>query len=107
MDTGHRFLVRDLSPAFGSDFDPFAGTGFSPGGPGGAQGFNAQSEEYEDLLKAGVIDPTKVVRSALQNAASVAALLLTTEAMVADKPEENGGGGLPGGMPGGMPDMGM
>ncbi len=68
----------------------------------GSQGFNARTEEYEDLVKAGVIDPTKVVRTALQNAASVAALLLTTEAMVADKPEEKGAGG----MPGGMPDMG-
>ena len=57
----------------------------------GAFGFNAATEEYEDLLKAGVIDPTKVVRTALQNAASVASLLLTTEAMVADKPEEKGG----------------
>jgi chaperonin GroEL len=71
------------------------------GGKGGF-GFNAQTEEYEDLVKAGVIDPTKVVRSALQNAASVASLLLTTEAMVADKPEEKhdhppmGGGGMPG-----------
>jgi chaperonin GroEL len=54
----------------------------------GAFGFNAASEEFEDLLKAGIIDPTKVVRTALQNAASVAGLLLTTEAMVADKPEE-------------------
>ena len=73
----------------------------------GNQGFNARTEEYEDLVKAGVIDPTKVVRTALQNAASVASLLLTTEAMVADKPEENaGGGGMPGGMPpGGMPGM--
>jgi chaperonin GroEL len=60
-------------------------------------------------MKAGVIDPTKVVRSALQNAASVASLLLTTEAMVAEKPEEkheHGGGGMPGGM-GGMGGMGM
>ncbi len=54
----------------------------------GAFGFNAATEEYEDLLKAGIIDPTKVVRTALQNAASVAGLLLTTEAMVAEKPEE-------------------
>ena len=69
----------------------------------GSQGFNARTETYEDLLKAGVIDPTKVVRTALQNAASVASLLLTTEAMVAEKPEEKGAGG---GMPGGMPDMG-
>jgi chaperonin GroEL len=71
----------------------------------GAFGFNAATEAYEDLIKAGVIDPTKVVRSALQNAASVAALLLTTEAMIADKPEEKAeaghshgpaGGGMPG-----------
>src|SRR5690606_24060156 len=54
----------------------------------GAFGFNARTEEYEDLVKAGVIDPTKVVRSALQNAASVASLLLTTEAMIAEKPKE-------------------
>ncbi|MGE0679490.1 MAG: chaperonin GroEL [Candidatus Binatia bacterium] len=54
----------------------------------GAFGFNAAREEFEDLVKAGVIDPTKVVRTALQNAASVAGLLLTTEAMVAEKPEE-------------------
>ena len=54
----------------------------------GAFGFNAQTEQFEDLMKAGIIDPTKVVRTALQNAASVAALLLTTEAMVAEKPEE-------------------
>jgi len=71
----------------------------------GAQGFNARTEVYEDLLKAGVIDPTKVVRTAMQNAASVASLLLTTEAMVADKPEEKGAGGAPGGMPGGMGGM--
>jgi chaperonin GroEL len=74
----------------------------------GANGFNAASEEYCDMIKAGVIDPTKVVRTALQNAASVASLLLTTEAMIADMPEEGGGGmGMPpgGGMPGGMPGM--
>jgi chaperonin GroEL len=73
----------------------------------GAMGFNARTEVYEDLLKAGVIDPTKVVRTALQNAASVASLLLTTEALIAEKPEENagGGGGMPGGMPGGMGGM--
>jgi chaperonin GroEL len=65
----------------------------------GAQGFNAQTEVYEDLIKAGVIDPTKVVRIALQNAASVSSLLLTTEACIAEKPEEAGaGGGMPGGM---------
>ncbi|MGD0820344.1 MAG: chaperonin GroEL [Desulfomonilia bacterium] len=72
----------------------------------GSQGFNAASDEYEDLLKAGIIDPTKVTRFALQNAASVAGLLLTTEVMVADIPEDKkplpGGGG---GMPHGMDDM--
>jgi len=69
----------------------------------GSFGFNASSEEFEDLMKAGIIDPTKVVRSALQNASSVAGLLLTTECMVAEKPDEKGGG--PGG--GGMPPGGM
>jgi chaperonin GroEL len=71
-------------------------------------GFNAEAEKYEDLMDAGVIDPTKVVRYAIQNAASVAGLMLTTEAMVAEKPEEKKdmpamppGGGM-GGMGGGM-----
>jgi len=54
----------------------------------GAYGFNAATEEFEDLVKAGIIDPTKVVRTALQNAASVAGLLITTEAMIAEKPEK-------------------
>ena len=56
------------------------------------------------MLEAGIIDPAKVTRSALQNAASIAALLLTTEALIADKPEEPGAGGMPmgGGMPPGM-----
>jgi chaperonin GroEL len=71
-------------------------------------GFDAQSEEYVDMFKAGIIDPTKVVRTALQDAASVAALLITTEAMVAEKPEKKTpampGGGM-GGMGGGMGDM--
>ena len=62
-------------------------------------GFNAQTEEYGDMFKFGVIDPAKVVRTALQDAASVGSLLITTEAMVADKPEKGGAGG-------GMPDMG-
>jgi D-alanine-D-alanine ligase len=66
----------------------------------GVFGFNARSEEYEDLVAAGVIDPTKVVRTALQNAASVASLLLTTEALVAEQPEKKKGGAA------GMPDMG-
>jgi chaperonin GroEL len=75
----------------------------------GAFGFNAATEEYEDLVKAGVIDPAKVTRSALQNAASIAALLLTTEALVADKPEPESAmpAGMPGGGMGGMGGMGM
>ena len=63
-------------------------------------GFNAQTEEYGDMFKFGVIDPAKVVRTALQDAASIAGLLITTEAMVADKPSKEGAAG------GGMPDMG-
>jgi len=63
----------------------------------GANGLNAQTGEYEDLFKAGVIDATKVTRSALQNAASIAALFLTTEAVVADKPEEKAPAMPPGG----------
>jgi len=63
----------------------------------GAYGFNAASGEYEDLMKAGVIDPTKVSRFALQNASSVASLMLTTEAMVAERPKEREEGGAPGG----------
>ncbi|HEX4492091.1 MAG TPA: chaperonin GroEL, partial [Acidimicrobiia bacterium] len=69
----------------------------------GAHGLNASTGEYEDLVKAGVIDAAKVTRSALQNAASIAALFLTTEAVIADKPEEKGAGA---GAGGGMPDMG-
>jgi chaperonin GroEL len=69
-------------------------------------GFDAQSGEFKDMVKAGIIDPTKVVRTALQDAASVAGLLVTTEAMIAEKPEKKSGGGAPGGgMGGGMGDM--
>ena len=69
----------------------------------GGYGYNAQTDDYENLVKAGVIDPTKVVRSALQNAASIASLLLTTEAVVVERPEDEkppmpGGGGDMGGM---------
>jgi len=75
----------------------------------GAFGLNAETGEYEDLMKAGIIDPTKVTRFALQNAASVSALLLTTEAIIAEKKveEKHGGGGPPmgGGMGGGMGGM--
>jgi len=70
-------------------------------------GYNAQSDEYGDMFKFGVIDPAKVTRTALQDAASIAGLLITTEAMVADKPEKPGAGGAGGGMPdmGGMGGM--
>jgi chaperonin GroEL len=70
-------------------------------------GFNAATEQYEDLVKAGVIDPAKVTRTALQNAASIAGLMLTTEAMVSELPEDDKGSpAMPGGM-GGMSGMGM
>ena len=65
----------------------------------GNYGYNAQTEEYEDMIEAGILDPTKVTRYALQNAASISGLLLTTEAMVADAPEKDSGGSA-------MPDMG-
>ena len=72
-------------------------------------GFNAATDTYENLVAAGVIDPTKVVRTALQNAASVAGLLITTEAAISDIPEDKSGGGMPdmGGMGGGMGGMGF
>jgi Chaperonin GroEL (HSP60 family) len=78
------------------------------------EGFDAQKLEYTNMIKAGIIDPTKVVRTALQDAASVAGLMITTEALVADKPEDDkpaGGAGMPdmGGMDamGGMGGMGF
>jgi len=74
----------------------------------GSMGMNAATGEMVDLVKAGIIDPAKVTRAALQNAASIAALVLTTECLISDKPEKRpampaGGGGMGGGMPG----MGM
>ena len=68
-----------------------------------AWGFDAQAEDYKDLIKAGIIDPAKVVRTALQDAASVAGLLITTEAMIAEKPKKEAAPSA--GMPGGMDDM--
>jgi chaperonin GroEL len=67
-----------------------------------AWGFDAQNGEFKDLIEAGIIDPMKVVRTALQDAASVAGLLVTTEAMIAEKPEKKAAMGAP---PGGMGDM--
>lgn len=74
-------------------------------GADGGFGYNAQTDEYEDLVKAGVIDPTKVVRTALQNAASIAGLLLTTEAVVVEIAEETPEPPMPGGGGGGMGGM--
>jgi chaperonin GroEL len=69
-------------------------------------GYDAQNGQYVDMFKAGIVDPTKVVRTALQDAASVAGLLITTEAMIAEKPKKESAGGPGGGMPGGMGGMG-
>jgi chaperonin GroEL len=76
------------------------------GGPPRAHrrhGYNAHTDEYEDLVQSGVIDPTKVTRTALQNAASIAGLLLTTENVVVERPEKDKAPAMPGG--GGMGDM--
>ena len=70
------------------------------------QGYDAQNDNYTDMVKAGIIDPVKVVRTALQDAASVAGLLLTTEATITDAPDDSKGGAAAGGMPGGMGGMG-
>ena len=70
----------------------------------GNEGYNVATEKYEDLVKAGVVDPTKVTRSALQNAASISGLLLTTEAIITEMPEKEKGGGMP---PGGTGGGGM
>ncbi len=72
-------------------------------------GYDALNDKYTDMIEAGIIDPTKVTRSALQNAASIASLMLTSEALIVDKPEKDAGGmpSMPGGMGGGMPGMGM
>ena len=74
----------------------------------GNYGYNAANDTYGDMIEMGILDPTKVTRTALQNAASVAGLMLTTECMVAEMPKEDApaGGGMPGGM-GGMGGMGM
>ena len=96
--------LRQIAINAGHDGGVVAGTLLE----GGDQtvGFNAQTDVYENLVKAGVIDPTKVVRTALQDAASVASLLITTEAAITDLPaDDKGGGGMPGGGMGGMGGM--
>lgn len=69
-------------------------------------GYDAQNNQYVDMFKAGIVDPSKVVRTALQDAASIAGLLVTTEVAIIEKKDDNAGGGMPGGMGGGMPGMG-
>jgi chaperonin GroEL len=98
--------VRQIAENAGSDGAVVAGKLMESSDA--SWGFNAQTGVYEDLVKAGIIDPTKVVRTALQDAASVAGLLITTEAMVAERPEKPAAGGMPGGMDGmgGMGGMG-
>ncbi|MBL12628.1 MAG: molecular chaperone GroEL, partial [Rhodospirillaceae bacterium] len=78
--------VRQIAENAGVDGAVVAGKLLE--GKGGSYGFDAQTESYKDLVKAGIVDPTKVVRTALQDAASVSGLLVTTEAMIAEKPEE-------------------
>jgi chaperonin GroEL len=97
--------LRQIAENAGVDGSVVAGKIMESNDP--AFGFNAQTEEYGDMYKFGVIDPAKVVRTALQDAASVAALLITTEAMIAEKPEPKGqAGGMGGGGMGGMGGMG-
>jgi len=69
-------------------------------------GFNAANETYGDMIEMGILDPTKVTRTALQNAASVASLMLTTECMVSESPKADSAGGMGGGDMGGMGGMG-
>ena len=101
--------VRQIASNAGHDGAVVSGKLFD--GNDETLGFNAATDTYENLVQAGVIDPTKVVRTALQNAASVAGLLITTEAAIVEKPEDknSGGGGMPdmGGMGGGMGGMGF
>jgi chaperonin GroEL len=94
--------VRQIAENAGHDGAVVAGNLLREGNQ--SQGFNAQTDVYEDLVKAGVIDPTKVVRTALQDAASVAGLLITTEAAIAETPEDKAAPAMPdmGGMGGGM-----
>jgi len=70
-------------------------------------GYDAARDEYKDLVKAGIIDPTKVARSALQNAVSIAGMFLTTEALIVDTPKEEKAPAMPAGGMGGMGGMGM
>ena len=97
--------ARQIATNAGAEASIVAGKIFDNGSE--TYGYNAQTGEYGDMIQMGIIDPVKVVRTALQDAASVAGLLVTTEAMIAEAPKkESAGGGMPGGMPGGMGGMG-
>jgi len=97
--------VRQIAENAGADGAVVAGKLMEQDNP--HFGFDAQNDTYTDMIKAGIIDPTKVVRAALQDAASIAGLLVTTEAMVADVPEKKDGGGAGAGADmGGMGGMG-
>ena len=109
-ETAHQNRWRTRQRHRGDERIGIAGAGFVAGklldSDDETIGFNAQTEVYENLVQAGVIDPTKVVRTALQDAASVAGLLITTEAAVSEAPEDKpAGGGMPGGGMGGMGGM--
>jgi chaperonin GroEL len=93
--------VRQIAENAGTDGSIVVGKLLDKGSA--TWGYDAQNGEYVDMMKAGIIDPTKVVRLALQDAASVAGLLITTEAMIAEKPEKKAGAAMPPG--GGMGDM--
>ncbi|MCO6386187.1 MAG: chaperonin GroEL [Aliihoeflea sp.] len=97
--------ARQIATNAGAEASIVAGKIFDNGSE--TYGYNAQTGEYGDMIQMGIVDPVKVVRTALQDAASVAGLLVTTEAMIAEAPKkESAGGGMPGGMPGGMGGMG-
>ena len=111
--TGAQILVRALEEparqiATNAGFEGSVVVNAIKNNNDGRYGFNAESGEYvDDMIKAGIVDPAKVTRTALQNAASIGSLLLTTEAVIADKPEKDSGqGGMPGGMGGDMGGMG-
>ncbi|TIL88359.1 MAG: chaperonin GroEL, partial [Mesorhizobium sp.] len=92
--------ARQIAANAGAEASIVAGKILENKGP--TFGYNAQTGEYGDMIAMGIVDPVKVVRTALQDAASVAGLLVTTEAMIAEAPKkESAGGGMPGGMGGG------
>jgi chaperonin GroEL len=96
--------ARQIASNAGAEASIVAGKIFDNGSE--TYGYNAQTGEYGDMIQMGIVDPVKVVRTALQDAASVAGLLVTTEAMIAEAPKKEAAGGMPGGMPGGMGGMG-